>query len=62
MILLFSLMIHVCMNVFSVWLDWLFNHDFTDSDLLNHDWLNCWLVWFFLNIKYKNHQQSSEHS
>ncbi len=34
------------MNVFSAWLDWLFNHDFTDSDSLNHDWLNCWLAWF----------------
>jgi len=39
-------MIHVCMNVFSAQLDWLLNHDFTDSDLLNCDWLNCWLVWF----------------
>ncbi len=33
--------IHVCINVFSVQLNWLLNHDFTDSDLLNHDWLNC---------------------
>ncbi len=39
-------MIHVCMNVFSVQLDWLLNHDFTDSNLLNRDWLNCWLAWF----------------
>ncbi len=31
--------IHVRMNVFSARLDWLFNHDFTGSDLLNRDWL-----------------------
>ncbi len=49
-------MIHVCMNVFSAWLNWLFNHYFTDSDLLNHDWLNCWLVQFVqvLNMKIIN--------
>ncbi len=49
-------MIHVCMNVFSAWLNWLLNHDFTDSDLLNRDWLNCWLVWFVwvLNMKIIN--------
>ncbi len=34
------------MNVFSARLDWLLNHDFTDSDLLNHDWLNCRLARF----------------
>ncbi len=49
-------MIHVCMNVFSARLNWLLNHDFTDSDLLNHDWLNCWLAWFVrvLNMKIIN--------
>ncbi len=34
------------MNVFSARLNWLLNHDFTDSDLLNRDWLNCWLARF----------------
>ncbi len=44
------------MNVFSIRLNWLFNHDFTDSDLLNCDWLNCWLAWFVWvsNIKIIN--------
>ena len=44
------------MNVFSARLDWLLNHDFTDSDLLNRDWLNCWLVQFVrvLNMKIIN--------
>ncbi len=48
--------IHVRMNVFPVRLDWLFNHDFTDSDLLNRDWLNCQLARFVqvLNIKIVN--------
>ena len=41
-----SLTIHVCMNVFSAQLDWLLNHDFTDSDLLNRNWLNCQLARF----------------
>ena len=49
-------MIHVCINVFSARLDWLLNYDFTDSDLLNHDWLNCWLARFVRvsNIKIIN--------
>ena len=38
----FSLIIHVCMNVFSDQFNWLLNHDFTDSDSLNSDWLNSW--------------------
>ncbi len=44
------------MNVFSAQLNWLLNHDFTDSDLLNRDWLNCWLVRFVwvLNMKIIN--------
>ncbi len=44
------------MNVFSARLDWLLNHDFTDSDLLNRDWLNCWLARFVrvLNMKIIN--------
>ena len=51
-----SSMIHVCMNVFSAWLNWLLNHDFTDLDLLNRDWLNCWLARFVqvLNMKIIN--------
>ncbi len=53
--LLFST-IHVCMNVFSAQLDWLFNHDFTNLNLLNCDWLNCQLAWFVqvLNMKIIN--------
>ncbi len=44
------------MNVFSARLDWLLNHNFTDSDLLNRDWLNCWLARFVrvLNMKIIN--------
>ncbi len=49
-------MIHVYINVFSAWLNWLLNHDFTDSDLLNRNWLNCWLMQFVqvLNMKIIN--------
>ncbi len=49
-------MIHVYINVFSAWLNWLLNHDFTDSDLLNRNWLNCWLMRFVqvLNMKIIN--------
>ncbi len=44
------------MNVFSAQLSWLLNHNFTDSDLLNRDWLNCWLARFvwILNMKIIN--------
>ncbi len=42
-----SLMIHICMNVFSARLNWC---------LLNRDWLNCWLARFVqvLNMKIVN--------
>ncbi len=46
--------IHVRMNVFSARLDWLFNHDFTDSDLLNRDWLRLARFVRVLNMKIVN--------
>ena len=54
MTLSLSSTIHVCMNVFSARLDWLLNHDFTDSDLLNRDWLKLAQFVQVLNMKIIN--------
>ncbi len=50
----FSSTIHVHMNVFSAWLNWLLNYDFTDSDLLNCDWLKLAQFIQVLNMKIIN--------